>query len=96
MIELAWLESWYKSHCDGVWEHTHGIYLETIDNPGWRLRIDGGTTDHRMLEPNSHKTESSEDSWISCNMSEGVFEGFCGPQNLGEMLQLFRRWIEKE
>jgi len=30
---------WYEGHCDGDWEHGFGPEIETIDNPGWRLKI---------------------------------------------------------
>jgi len=31
------LETWFASMCNGDWEHTYGITLETVDNPGWLL-----------------------------------------------------------
>jgi hypothetical protein len=36
---FLWLLKWYKSHCNGDWEHGRGIHLDTIDNPGWSLSI---------------------------------------------------------
>lgn len=32
---FEWLQKWYKSQCDGDWEHEYGIKIETVDNPGW-------------------------------------------------------------
>ena len=29
------LQKWYKSQCNGDWEHSFGIKIETLDNPGW-------------------------------------------------------------
>ena len=40
MKELEWLEQWYEKTCDGDWEHIYGISIDTLDNPGWRVRID--------------------------------------------------------
>lgn len=34
------IERWFKARCDGLWEHHHGLRLETADNPGWLLTID--------------------------------------------------------
>ena len=33
------IQEWYKSHCNGGWEHSYGIQIDTIDNPGWRIKI---------------------------------------------------------
>ena len=30
----------YLSRCDGDWEHSFGVVVETLDNPGWRLLVD--------------------------------------------------------
>jgi len=29
------IDEWYQRKCDGVWEHTYGVRIETCDNPGW-------------------------------------------------------------
>src|SRR5690606_14230774 len=36
---LTWLQGWYTSMCDGDWEHVNGVSIDTLDNPGWSLRI---------------------------------------------------------
>ena len=41
MSEITWIEQWYQRQCDGNWEHQHGIKVETLDNPGWHVEIDG-------------------------------------------------------
>jgi len=37
---LRALEDWYASVCDGDWEHTYGVKIGTLDNPGWTVDID--------------------------------------------------------
>lgn len=37
---LTWLQAWYATQCDGEWEHEHGVSIETLDNPGWFLKLD--------------------------------------------------------
>lgn len=37
---VDWLSSWYRKECNGDWEHTYGISIQTLDNPGWSVRID--------------------------------------------------------
>ncbi|UCH44768.1 MAG: hypothetical protein JSV11_10785 [Nitrospiraceae bacterium] len=34
------LNRWYINQCNGDWEHQYGIVIETLDNPGWRVKID--------------------------------------------------------
>jgi hypothetical protein len=40
MDPLSLLQNWYSTQCDGDWEHQYGVSLDTLDNPGWRLKID--------------------------------------------------------
>jgi hypothetical protein len=37
---LKHLQSWYVFHCDGSWEHAYGISITSLDNPGWRFKVD--------------------------------------------------------
>ena len=37
---LVRLQLWYSRQCDGDWEHGLGIRIESLDNPGWSVRID--------------------------------------------------------
>ena len=39
-MSVSSLEEWYARQCNGDWEHHYGVRVETIDNPGWRVRID--------------------------------------------------------
>ncbi len=34
------LEQWFRSMCNGDWEHTYGIKILTLDNPGWIVAIE--------------------------------------------------------
>lgn len=33
------LDQFYRRRCNGIWEHTYGIDIETCDNPGWVLTL---------------------------------------------------------
>jgi len=39
MNTVTGLQSWYQGNCDGDWEHQFGIQIETLDNPGWLVKI---------------------------------------------------------
>ena len=37
---LTQLQQWYLSNCNGDWEHTYGVSIGTLDNPGWSVKIE--------------------------------------------------------
>src|SRR5262245_55977133 len=91
--ELAWLEEWYKAHCDGEWEHAYGIRIDTLDNPGWSGVIDvSGTNLEGCAMPRVARDEGHGD-WMCCEVKNKKFEGHGDPGKLREILQLFRDWV---
>jgi hypothetical protein len=94
MDTLTWLQRWYQDQCDGDWEHTRGVQIDNIDNPGWHVAIDvAGTELQPRPFPAVHESRAEHD-WIDCRVEDGVFQGFGGPLNLTEILDVFRRWAE--
>lgn len=91
---LTWLQAWYAAQCDGDWEHGGGISIDTLDNPGWSLRIslDGTVLAGRTLD--RHEIHRSEHDWIIIEVVDNRFEAACGPLNLGEGVHEFRLWAE--
>lgn len=91
--ELDWLMSWYAAQCDGSWEHGSGVKIETLDNPGWYLRIDLADTPlmDREFIPIAHDLES-EVSWWSCKVENGQFVAACGARDLKSVVAVFRDW----
>ena len=35
-----WIQEWFFSQCNDVWEHSYGIKIDTLDNPGWSVLVD--------------------------------------------------------
>lgn len=91
---LVWLQAWYASQCDGDWEHGEGISIDSLDNPGWRVRIDVGRTDLADRTFDRKTIERGEHDWIQAWVEEGKWEAACGPLNLGEALHVFRAWVQ--
>jgi hypothetical protein len=89
---LTWLQDWYVAHCNGEWEHRYGLAIETLDNPGWALRIDLAGTELQgaALEPVWH--EAGEQIWWSCDVDGDQFIAHCGPRNLPDVIRTFREW----
>lgn len=96
MESLEWLQSWYLLQCNGDWEHSYGVKIDTLDNPGWSLEIDLTDTSLQNRPFEKTKIERTEDDWVMCEVEKNQFYGAGGPKNLGEIIQVFRNWIESE
>jgi hypothetical protein len=96
---LEWLQRWYRAHCNGDWEHQHGISVETLDNPGWQLTIDLAGTELQRREFKELKVERTGDDWVWCrilgNPDAPTFDGHCGALNLIEVIEIFRSWAQE-
>jgi hypothetical protein len=100
MDELAWLQRWYASQCDGDWEHTYGVKIDTLDNPGWWVQVDlvetplAGHPDTVLLVLGAVGGEDGSD-WVNCRIKAGRFDGAGGPHMLTAILKCFREWAER-
>jgi hypothetical protein len=92
---LDWLQQWYISHCNGEWEDYYFIKIETLDNPGWVVKIDLGETELENRAYERFMVEESEDDWIDCSVKDGSFVGAGDPTKLDMILTEFRRWAER-
>jgi len=87
------LEEWYTSQCNGDWEHSWGVKIDTLDNPGWTIAINLNETkaESKILE--RLKIERTEDDWIHYWVEKKSFHIRCGPLNLTEAIELFVAWF---
>ena len=96
MSSLRDLEAWYASRCDGDWEHSFGITIETLDNPGWAVRVDLAETPLAGRSFQQVQIDRSADDWLRCSVEADVFKGYGGPGNLHQVLDTFARWVKTE
>ncbi len=95
------LQNWFRSQCDGEWEHQHGIKIESCDNPGWWVKIDLRGT--KLLErPFLRVTKNyrigdrdPQSPWMYCDVKDGVFHGAGDPHTLGEIIRVFLEWARE-
>lgn len=98
MDALKQLQDWYLQECNGDWEHSYEITIETPDNPGWLVSIDLTETSlhGKEFEVYSYgiNTEAyeSETEWVNCKVAEGRFVGAAGPLKLQEIIEIFLAW----
>jgi hypothetical protein len=83
------LEDWFSAQCDEDWEHSFGISIETLDNPGWSVEIDLVDTPWADISIPFSRSERSDSDWIQIEVREGKFVGGGGVRNLNEILRKF-------
>ena len=88
------LMAWYRSQCDGEWEHQHGVRIGTLDNPGWSLDVDLSETPHAGKSLPQKMIQRSEDDWAFVEVKDDVFRARGGPGNLSELLEIFAAFVE--
>ena len=98
---LSWLCAWFSSQLDGDWEHERGIHIQSLDNPGWVVRIPIrdmplATKVTICLEgepPTDANGNTGGSHWLECKIEDGVFVGAGDVGKLSAILGSFRRWI---
>lgn len=86
---LYLLQRWYVSRCDDEWEHSYGVTIDTLDNPGWTLRIDVIGTTLESTTREWTKLARSEHDWVHWRVQDDRYEAACGPTNLNEAILTF-------
>jgi len=91
---LKWIENWYKSNCNGDWEHMYGITIETLDNPGWDLKIELKDTSLENENRDYVLLDKGEDDWYSWSVKDAVFSAAGDPYKLTKLLEIFKHFVE--
>jgi hypothetical protein len=96
MDALREIQTWYKSQCDGDWEHSWGVTIASLDNPGWSVTID--LTETNLADRPFDEVCQPEDKpdWIKCRVEDAKFVGYCGPLMLENLLGIFLRWAHAD
>jgi hypothetical protein len=98
---LTRLQTWYLANCNGDWEHKHGIHIETLDNPGWLVKIELARTTlkrrpfTKIAEGISEAGHPVQSHWLHCSVRDGVWEGAADGSQLSRLLALFLEWADE-
>jgi hypothetical protein len=101
MNPLNEIQEWYYSQCNGDWEHSYGVKISNLDNPGWAVNIDLCETELEDIDFPQYSygleehAESSGDDWLLCRRIGNSFEGRGGPYKLTEILDTFLKWAHE-
>lgn len=92
MNRFTQLQTWYLSHCNGEWEHTCGVKIDSLDNPGWWVKIDLIGTELEHIEFSPRSEHRSEADWLNCEVEDRVFKGAGDAAKLEIIPGVFLDW----
>jgi len=95
---LSRLQNWYLAHCDGDWEHSFGVSISTLDNPGWALKINlvGTSCSGRALPETSVGDSDVDAAWYVCWVDNNEFHAAGSALMLTTMIGYFLDWASAE
>lgn len=91
---ISRLCEWYERQCADGWHEDHGVKIDTLDNPGWSMKIDLEGTPAMGKSFADLRIERSDRDWIAARKSGEVFEAFGGTANLEEIIEVFLNWVD--
>jgi hypothetical protein len=92
---LSELQAWFLAHCNEDWEHSHGVSIGTLDNPGWSIEINLDQTELETRPLTRYETHRTDQDWVVCWREDTTFRCACGPLNLTEAVTLFLEWATR-
>lgn len=98
---LPLLQKWIKRHCNGEWEHSHGISITSCDNPGWSVKIDlvgtilEGKPFAAVRENVPIDGNPSGEKWLDLRVEGNVWNGAGDLSKLNRILVEFLDWAAK-
>ena len=92
---LGRLQRWYRAQCDGEWEHEFGIKIDTLDNPGWTLKVDLVDTNLSDVPFEAHEDQYDDEiNWLRAWRDPTNFHVACGATRFEDALTVFLNWAE--
>jgi hypothetical protein len=102
MNTLARLQTWYSHQCNGEWEHSSGIIIQSCDNPGWWIKINliGTPLQTRAFAEIAEGVDVQRfalgSHWLSCHTENGIWHGAGDATKLERILEIFLAWAEED
>lgn len=101
MNEIEEIQEWFRQHCNGEWEHSQGIRIESCDNPGWWVHIElkgsplAGKPFTRISRGISDDKMETEEEWLYCEVKDQVFDAAGDPAKLKVIFRTFLNWAKE-
>ena len=91
---LDWLTDWYASNCNQAWEHTYGISIGTLDNPGWSIIIDLIDTPLEGKQLTEISINNSDNDWCRFSSTGEQFTGYGDEKKINVLIGKFKAFAE--
>lgn len=93
---LNWLQGWYIQECvnNKKYNLDEIINIDTIDNPGWHIRINLKATKFTRKILDEINVDNGDDDWVFIKLDKGVFEGVGDKNKLVYILEIFKTWCQ--
>jgi hypothetical protein len=101
MSTLARIQAWYTRQCNGTWEESLGVRIESCDNPGWWVRVNlaGTPLQGRAFQEIAEGVDSQRfqlgPRWFSCHVEGDTWHGAGDETKLQRILEVFLAWAEE-
>lgn len=95
MDNIEKLQQWYASQCNGDWEHSYGVHIDTLDNPGWRVAITIEDTDLEEVTMPQIEQDAGDSDWVRCWIEDKKFQGVGDPTKLNFILAKFHELVQQ-
>lgn len=91
-LELGWLADWFAAQCNEDWEHEFGVVIQTLDNPGWTIRIgiEESAAEGRLLD----FVDDADSQWVHLKSDGLILQGACHSDAVGAMLRATREFLQ--
>ena len=97
---LSRLELWYSHQCNGTWEHSLGVRIESCDNPGWwvKVNLEGTRLEHVAFPEIAEHVDAARGTqgsrWLHCGIEGRIWHRAGDETKLARILELFLDWAE--
>ena len=101
MSTLARLQAWYERQCNGVWEHSSGVRIDSCDNPGWWVKINLRDTPLQncvfmaVADGVDKQRFPVGPRWLDCRVEDDTWQGAGDETKLEHILEIFLAWAEE-
>jgi len=90
---LEQLIGWFSQQCNGLWEHGSGVTIESLDNPGWSVKINLRETPFEFTQLDEINLVKGDNNWIQCFKKDGDFIGAGDLSKLPAILEYFLTFV---
>lgn len=94
MFILKWLQNFCIQNYDKICHENEIVNIYTVDNPGWRVKIDLRNTNLISKSFNEVSIDNSDDDWVFIKIMDNVFDAACDKNKLVYALSFFKEWSQ--